>query len=158
MVFILHKNPGNVFGTAGDDIISGNKHREGLFGLGGNDSLRGNGEADTLDGGTGNDTIIGGTGSDIMTGGDGDDVFVFEDHWQAAVEDDGTYDLITDLEAGDKLDFSQVDPADLTWADFTITNLGTDHWLISANSNGFPSNDMKVEVLGVEPVESMFIL
>ena len=49
----------NLFGSASDDILSGN-------------SL-----ANVLDGGSGNDTLYGGTGLDTLLGGTGDDVLRF---------------------------------------------------------------------------------
>jgi Ca2+-binding RTX toxin-like protein len=53
-----------VFGGAGNDIVTGGSGGDQLFGQGGNDTLNGKG---------GNDLIFGGVGDDILTGGDADD-------------------------------------------------------------------------------------
>jgi basic membrane protein A len=67
----------NVVGSPHDDVLSGNKFVNKLWGLGGNDELngdRGNDELyggsgdDELDGGRNNDTLEGGSGADVLTG------------------------------------------------------------------------------------------
>ena len=72
----------NVMGSDHDDMLSGGRGNNKLWGLGGNDELNGDrgmdmlyGGAgdDTLDGGDGNDTLNGGAGADELTGGGGDD-------------------------------------------------------------------------------------
>ena len=55
-----------IYGTAGDDSLSGGGGNDVLFGYGGND---------ILNGGSGNDRIYGGSGSDTMSGGLGNDVY-----------------------------------------------------------------------------------
>ena len=58
-------------GHAAGDTLSG---IEGVFGSAFNDVLTGNADANVLDGGAGDDTIAGGFGSDSITGGAGNDV------------------------------------------------------------------------------------
>jgi Ca2+-binding RTX toxin-like protein len=54
----------NLFGGAGNDILTGGSGTDMLFGQDGNDTLLGKG---------GNDFLFGGAGNDVLTGGDGDD-------------------------------------------------------------------------------------
>jgi Ca2+-binding RTX toxin-like protein len=54
----------NLFGGAGNDVLTGGSGNDQLFGQGGNDVLLGKG---------GNDLLFGGAGSDVLTGGAGDD-------------------------------------------------------------------------------------
>src|SRR5499433_2758083 len=53
-----------LFGGAGNDVLTGGSGGDMLFGQGGNDTLLGKG---------GNDLLFGGAGDDVLTGGDGDD-------------------------------------------------------------------------------------
>jgi Ca2+-binding RTX toxin-like protein len=63
-----------VYGSAFDDVLTGDKFDNTLFGGGGNDLIRAMaGRRDSVDGGTGNDTIDGGAGNDTLLGGLGDD-------------------------------------------------------------------------------------
>jgi Ca2+-binding RTX toxin-like protein len=55
-----------LYGTDGDDVLSGGD---------GNDYLNGHGGNDTLIGGAGNDTLSGHLGNDSLVGGKGDDVY-----------------------------------------------------------------------------------
>lgn len=80
----------------GDELaeIQGGKSNDIMFGGDIANSLFGNG---------GNDTISGGGGADSLSGGKGKDRFVFDD------ASDANGDQILDLEAVDKVDFSQID-------------------------------------------------
>lgn len=60
---------GELYGTAGDDILEGDGANNKLYGYAGNDTLKGN---------AGNDTLYGGAGNDTLTGGGGSDEFVYE--------------------------------------------------------------------------------
>jgi Ca2+-binding RTX toxin-like protein len=51
-------------GLGGNDTLIGRSGFNQLFGGAGNDTLNGGGDTDTLDGGTGNDRMVGGGGSD----------------------------------------------------------------------------------------------
>ena len=80
----------------GDDLAE-------IQGAKSNDIMFGGDIANSLFGNAGNDTLSGGGGADSLSGGKGRDRFVFDD----AAEANG--DQIMDLEAGDKVDFSQID-------------------------------------------------
>ena len=54
----------NLFGGAGDDVLTGGSGADLVFGQSGNDTLLGRG---------GNDFLFGGTEADVLTGGDADD-------------------------------------------------------------------------------------
>ena len=61
-------------GGEGDDTLWGNSGQDIISGGAGNDTLRGGKDADTIDGGDGNDFIDGNSGNDTISGGAGDDV------------------------------------------------------------------------------------
>jgi Ca2+-binding RTX toxin-like protein len=67
----------NIFGGAGDDIITGGSGNDQLFGQAGNDTLLGKGGNDLLFGGDGNDVLTGGTGNDQVFGQAGDDRLIW---------------------------------------------------------------------------------
>lgn len=74
------------FGGPGNDLLTGGKAANTLFGdsgsvagTAGSDKLIGRKAADKLSGGGGNDIILGYGGSDIIDGGDGDDQLYGED-------------------------------------------------------------------------------
>lgn len=58
--------PDRLFGSNGDDVISGKKGSDILYGGDGNDVLKG---------GRGKDILYGGDGDNILRGGKGNDVF-----------------------------------------------------------------------------------
>lgn len=62
-----------VYGGAGNDLISGGSGDDRIFGEDGHDLLLGNNGNDLLDGGDGNDILYGGLGNDMLLGGAGDD-------------------------------------------------------------------------------------
>ena len=66
-----------VYGTAGEDWLSGGNGNDIVYGLDGHDSLFGGNGNDSLYGGAGNDLLYGGNGNDSLSGGAGADVFVF---------------------------------------------------------------------------------
>jgi serralysin len=82
----------NATGGSARDLLIGNDAGNVLKGLAGDDVLRGL---------AGNDTLVGGAGNDVLTGGAGNDMFVFEEL--------GTGDVITDWNAGDKIDLRTID-------------------------------------------------
>lgn len=63
------------------------------------DAIIGSAFADTLNGGAGTDRLTGGAGRDVLTGGSGADVFTFA-AGDALIGPGGTFDTITDFEAG----------------------------------------------------------
>lgn len=62
-----------LYGGAGNDLISGGKGNDRINGEGGHDILLGNHGNDRLDGGDGDDFLFGGHGDDILIGGPGFD-------------------------------------------------------------------------------------
>jgi Ca2+-binding RTX toxin-like protein len=66
-----------LFGGAGNDVLTGGSGADLLFGQAGNDTLLGKGGNDLLFGGAGNDTLTGGTGDDQSFGQAGDDQMIW---------------------------------------------------------------------------------
>jgi Ca2+-binding RTX toxin-like protein len=62
-----------LYGGAGNDIISGGSGDDRIFGENGRDVIAGNSGDDHLDGGSGDDVLLGGFGDDVLVGGPGDD-------------------------------------------------------------------------------------
>jgi Ca2+-binding RTX toxin-like protein len=67
----------NLFGGAGNDVLTGGSGDDMIFGESGNDTLLGKGGADLLFGGAGNDVLTGGTGNDQVFGQDGNDRMIW---------------------------------------------------------------------------------
>ena len=67
-----------LFGSEGDDTLSGGLGNDGLFGREGGDSVSGGVGADSLYGEEGDDMLFGGDGSDYVRGEQGDDVLYGE--------------------------------------------------------------------------------
>jgi Ca2+-binding RTX toxin-like protein len=95
-----------LIGSAFGDALIGGTAAEMFIGGGANDSLHGAGGADTLQGGKGKDLLIGRGGKDILTGGTGVDTFKYFATSDSTAADP---DRITDLEAGDVIDLSEID-------------------------------------------------
>jgi Ca2+-binding RTX toxin-like protein len=66
-------NDAELYGGAGNDLISGGGGDDRIFGEGGRDVLLGFAGNDRLDGGAGDDFLFGGLGNDELLGGLGDD-------------------------------------------------------------------------------------
>jgi len=67
----------NLFGGAGNDVLTGGSGNDQLFGQAGNDTLLGKGGADFLFGGTENDTLTGGDADDQVFGQSGNDRMIW---------------------------------------------------------------------------------
>ncbi len=67
----------NLFGGAGNDVLTGGSGADQLFGQAGNDTLLGKGGGDLLFGGSENDTLTGGDGDDQAFGQGGNDRMVW---------------------------------------------------------------------------------
>src|SRR5215469_15687159 len=67
----------DLFGGAGNDTITGGSGNDQLFGQDGNDTLIGKGGNDLLFGGAGDDTLTGGDGDDQVFGQAGDDRMIW---------------------------------------------------------------------------------
>ncbi len=103
----------NLFGGAGNDVLTGGSGGDQLFGQSGNDTLLGKGGFDLLFGGTENDTLTGGDADDQVFGQGGNDRMI----WNPG--DD------TDLnEGGDGTDTVEVNGGNGT-EQFTTTANGT---------------------------------
>jgi VCBS repeat-containing protein len=63
-----------IYGTSGDDNLSGGNGKDTIYGGDGNDTISGGNGVDNLFGEGGNDTLTGDNGDDNMTGGAGDDL------------------------------------------------------------------------------------
>ena len=67
----------NLFGGAGNDVLTGGSGADQLFGQSGNDTLLGKGGADLLFGGNENDTLTGGDADDQSFGQSGNDRMIW---------------------------------------------------------------------------------
>src|SRR5689334_23405902 len=67
----------NLFGGAGNDVLTGGSGADQLFGQAGNDTLLGKGGNDLLFGGSENDTLSGGDADDQVFGQGGDDRMIW---------------------------------------------------------------------------------
>jgi Ca2+-binding RTX toxin-like protein len=67
----------NLFGSSGNDTLTGGSGGDQLFGQAGNDTLLGKGGSDLLFGGTENDTMTGGDADDQAFGQGGDDRMIW---------------------------------------------------------------------------------
>lgn len=63
-----------IFGSSGDDVITGTAVAEAIFASDGNDRVNARGGDDLVFAGNGNDIVRGGAGQDRLVGGDGNDV------------------------------------------------------------------------------------
>jgi Ca2+-binding RTX toxin-like protein len=103
----------NLFGGAGNDVLTGGSGGDMLFGQSGNDTLLGKGGSDLLFGGAGNDTLTGGDGDDQMFGEAGDDRMI----WNPGDDSDV-------MEGGDGTDTAEVNGGNGAEI-FSITANGT---------------------------------
>lgn len=154
--------------TNGDDYVQGSWNQANTIdGLDGNDSLFGGQKADTLIGGNGNDVLCGMQGADILTGGAGNDTFLYGGWYQSTAS--LGIDMITDFEAGDKIDLKAIshytvigDPnsaVPLTMADITITSSdATHHHIVASVIAGDPTYDVELDLVGVAPTAANFVL
>jgi Ca2+-binding RTX toxin-like protein len=112
-----------LFGGAGNDVITAGSGNDLLFGQAGNDVLLGKGGIDFLFGGDGNDTLTGGDADDQLFGEDGDDKFIWNpgddtDLWEGGTGTDtgevngGNGSEVFTLTAnGTRVRFDRLDPA-----------------------------------------------
>ena len=140
-----------VAGTDGDDIL-----------IGSNDDTTG---ADTLNSGAGNDYLDGLQGADILTGGSGADTFKIHS-WASSNLSTGV-DTITDFEAVDKIDLSNIsvysgadhmDVQAVDFSDITFEAITGGNILRVAVWEGDATWDVELVVLGETPDVSSFIL
>jgi Ca2+-binding RTX toxin-like protein len=118
----------NLTGSILNDNLYGDNLNNTISGGDGDDSLLGRGGNDTLLGGQGVDVLTGGDGNDILTGGLDGDIFRYDTTTFNA-------DTITDFQ--DNLDKFLMAGSGLTFASFTITQVGADTVM---TVTGSPSN------------------
>lgn len=96
-----------IYGSVGDDRITGDANDNFLWGLQGNDILSGGAGNDILEGYDGADTLFGGKGEDTLWGGREADIFKFTNGDSFATNNVGDgVDVIKDFQSVDRLDFS----------------------------------------------------
>jgi Ca2+-binding RTX toxin-like protein len=132
--------PAQLFGGAGNDVLSGGSGADQLFGQAGNDTLLGKGGDDLLFGGAGNDTLTGGAGNDqvfgeagndrmILNPGDGTDLFEGGDGTDTAEVNGGNgAETFTITANGTRVRFDRVTPAP-----FSIDIGTTENLVLNAN-------------------------
>src|SRR6187401_2358873 len=103
----------NLFGGAGNDVLTGGSGADQLFGQDGNDTLLGKGGTDLLFGGEGNDTLTGGDADDQMFGQGGNDRMI----WNPGDDSDL-------MEGGEGTDTAEVNGGNGA-EQFTLTANGT---------------------------------
>jgi Ca2+-binding RTX toxin-like protein len=131
----------NLFGGAGNDVLTGGSGADQLFGQAGNDTLLGKGGTDALFGGSENDTLTGGDGDDQAFGQGGDDRMIWNPGDDTDLNEgaDGTdtvevdggngAEQFTATANGTRVRFDRVNPAP-----FSI-DIGTSEKLV-LNANG----------------------
>ena len=131
----------NMFGGAGNDVLTGGAGGDMLFGQSGNDTLRGQGGFDFLFGGTENDTITGGDADDQAFGESGDDRMIWNPGDDTDLNEGGAgndsvevnggngAEAFTTTANGTRVRFDRLDPAP-----FAI-DIGTSENLV-LNANG----------------------
>jgi Ca2+-binding RTX toxin-like protein len=131
----------NLFGGAGNDILTGGSGNDMLFGQGGNDTLMGKGGNDQLFGGDGNDVLIGGTGDDQVFGQAGDDRMIWNPGDGTDLNEGGAGNDTVEVNGGNasetftvsangsRVRFDRVDPAPFS------LDIGTSENLV-VNMNG----------------------
>jgi Ca2+-binding RTX toxin-like protein len=131
----------NLFGGAGNDVLTGGSGADMLFGQAGNDTLLGKGGNDLLFGGADNDALTGGDADDQIFGESGNDRMVWNpgDDTDLNEGGDGTdtvevnggngTEVFTTTANGTRVRFDRLDPAP-----FSI-DIGTSEGLV-LNANG----------------------
>jgi Ca2+-binding RTX toxin-like protein len=131
----------NLFGGAGNDVLTGGAGNDQLFGEGGNDTLLGSGGVDLLFGGSENDALTGGDADDQVFGQSGNDRMIWNPGDDTDLNEgaDGTdtvevnggngAEQFTTTANGTRVRFDRLDPAP-----FSI-DVGTSEKLV-LNANG----------------------
>jgi Ca2+-binding RTX toxin-like protein len=87
----------NLYGSAFNDVLTGDANTNNLAGDAGNDTLSGAAGDDNLFGGAGHDSLVGGNGDDYIQGGAGNDTIDGGNGADWAAYDDATSRVIVDL-------------------------------------------------------------
>ncbi len=131
----------NLFGGAGNDVLTGGSGADLLFGQAGNDTLLGKGGSDFLFGGAQNDTLRGGDANDQVFGESGNDRMIWNPGDETDLNEGGSgidtvevnggngTEVFTTTANGTRVRFDRIDPAP-----FAI-DIGTSENLI-VNMNG----------------------
>ncbi len=131
----------NLFGGAGNDVLTGGSGNDLLFGQAGNDTLLGKGGFDFLFGSTENDTLTGGDADDQVFGESGNDRMVWNPGDDTDLNEGGAgsdtvevnggngAEVFTTTANGTRVRFDRLDPAP-----FSI-DIGTSEKLV-LNANG----------------------
>jgi trimeric autotransporter adhesin len=128
----------SVFGTADDDVLSGNESSNLLFGLAGNDSLSGGGGNDVLNGGVGTDTMYGGAGNDTYVVDSVGDVVVENlNEGTDLVQSNVTYTLVANVE-----NLTLTDTAAINGAGNSLNNVLTGNSAANILNGGTGSDTM----------------
>jgi Ca2+-binding RTX toxin-like protein len=131
----------NLFGGAGNDVLTGGSGTDQLFGQTGNDTLLGKGGADLLFGSSENDTLTGGTGDDQAFGQGGNDRMIWNPGEGTDLNEGGTETDTVEVNGGNgaeeftttangtRVRFDRVNPAPFS------LDIGTSENLV-VNANG----------------------
>ena len=103
----------NLFGGAGNDVLTGGSGNDQLFGEGGNDTLLGKGGFDFLFGGAANDTLTGGDADDQVFGQAGNDRMIWNPGDDTDLNEGATGEDTVEVNGGNGTE------------DFTVTANGT---------------------------------
>jgi hypothetical protein len=119
-----------MFGTAGDDVLSGGSRGDALQGLGGDDQLSDSAGNNLLDGGNGSDEL---TGNGVLIGGQDNDLLdlVAGPNVVALNAGDGQDSLASGSSAGNTLSLG----GGIQYADFALTKSGDDLVLETGESD-----------------------
>ena len=129
----------NLFGGAGNDVLTGGSGGDQLFGQTGNDTLLGKGGFDLLFGGTENDVLTGGDADDQVFGESGDDRMIWNPGDDTDLNEGGADTDTTEVNGGDgaevftatangtRVRFDRLDPAPFAIDMGTTENLVAQH-------------------------------
>jgi Ca2+-binding RTX toxin-like protein len=141
----------NLFGGAGNDVLTGGSGADMLFGQSENDTLLGKGGADFLFGGSGDDVLTGGDADDQVFGESGNDRFIWNpgddtDMYEGGagvdtteVDGGGGDEQFTVTANGARVRFDRVNPApfsiDMGTMENLVLNMGNGNDSFSATGN-----------------------
>ncbi|AWM06597.1 beta strand repeat-containing protein [Bradyrhizobium symbiodeficiens] len=141
----------NLFGGAGNDMLTGGSGGDMLFGQSGNDTLLGKGGNDLLFGGSGNDVLVGGDGNDQMFGEAGNDRMIWNPGDDSDLMEGGEGIDTAEVNGGNgseafaitangaRVRFDRVDPApfslDIGTTENLVVNAGGGDDVITATGN-----------------------
>ena len=94
----------NLFGGAGNDVLTGGSGNDQLFGESGNDTLLGKGGFDLLFGGNDNDTLTGGDADDQAFGQSGNDRLIWNPGDDTDLNEGGAGDDTVEVNGGNGLE------------------------------------------------------